>query len=92
MDLAKTVQLISYEVAVLEQKLVTITTLAYLFLNHVAIQAVPLHVEAATGSKRVEAVQDPVTGHLDTVNWKDKIMLKTEKFQVFSQKQPVKLS
>lgn len=34
------------------------------------MQTVPLQWAAAAGSKRVKAVQDPVTGHLDAANWK----------------------
>lgn len=33
------------------------------------IKGIPFHVDAACGSERVEAVQDPVTGHLDSTNW-----------------------
>lgn len=55
-----------------------VSTNSEITLYSTAIQAVPLHVDAATGAKRVEAVEDPVTGHLDTPHWKDKVMFKAE--------------
>lgn len=44
----------------------------------------PFHVDAAGGSKHVEAVEDPVAGHLDTPHWRNKEKLEAE----VKQKQP----
>lgn len=42
------------------------------------MKSVPIHVDAAAGAKRVEAVEDPVTGDLDTPHWKNRLMVKAE--------------
>lgn len=42
-------------------------------------QEIPLHIEAATGAKGEEAVEDPITGQLDLPHWRDKVMDKAEK-------------
>lgn len=36
---------------------------------------VPVHVDSAACAKRKEAVENPVTGHLDAPHWKDKVIL-----------------
>lgn len=43
------------------------------------MEAIPFDVEAARVLERVEAIQDPVTGYLDSTNWKKKILYKVEK-------------
>lgn len=45
---------------------------------------VPLHVDAAGRSKRIEAVEDPVARDLDSPHWENKEKLETEN----KQKQP----
>lgn len=49
-----------------------------IFIICIQKATVPFHVDAATVSKSVEAVEDPVTGHLDTPHWEDKGMLKAK--------------
>lgn len=36
---------------------------------------VPVHVNSAACAKREEAVENPVTGHLDVPHWKDNVIL-----------------
>lgn len=47
------------------------------------MKSVPIHVDAAAGAKRVEAVEDPITGDLDTPHWKNRLMVKAEILAVF---------
>lgn len=39
------------------------------------LQTVPFCVDRAACAKREEAVENPVTGHLDAPHWKDKVIL-----------------
>lgn len=43
--------------------------------HNLYLYTVPVHVDRAACAKREEAVENPVTGHLDAPHWKDKVIL-----------------